>query len=140
MKGIKTEWTEEMLLVLKTDFSISYNRELASRLGISVRTLIRKARELGIEKEGGFLEQRRSEITEMATKAHPPNKMKGVKGWCVVGGEKHRFQKGHIPAIKTNPDIVRKVTTKRNQTIRREKLRLKYGLRPATKLNLKNIY
>lgn len=140
MKGIKVVWTDNMLEALKNEFPSSFNRNLATKLGVSMRTLIRKARELNLKKEEFFLESRRNEISEMARKAHPGQPTKGMKGWSVPGGEKFRFKKGHIPAMKINPDIVAKVRDKRNATIRLEKLRLKYGLRTKTKLKIKNFY
>ena len=140
MKGVKVIWTDDMLEALKCEFSFSFNRDLASKLEVSMRTLIRKARELGLEKEDMFLESRREQITELARKAHPGQPTKGLKGWSVPGGEMFRFKKGHIPEMKTNPEIVAKVRDKRNATIRLEKLRLKYGLRTKTKLNIKNFY
>ena len=140
MKGVRTIWTDEMIGILINEFPVSYNKELAGKLGVSWRTLIRKARELGVEKEPGFLDKRRPEITAMATKAHPGQKTKGLKGWSIPGGERFRFQKGHIPAIKIDPEVAAKVSRTRNEMIRKEKLRLKYGLRTMTKLNLKNYY
>lgn len=140
MKGIKVKWTNDMLEMLRNEFPISFNRDLTTKLGVSMRTLIRKARELNIDKEDMFLESRREQITELARKAHPGQPTKGQKGWSVPGGERYRFKKGHVPAMKTNPDIVVKVRNKRNATIRLEKLRLKYGLRTMTKLKIKNFY
>ena len=140
MRGVIVIWTDDMIEKVKKSFPISYNRELSTRLGVSMRTLIRKARELGIEKEPGFLEIRHQEITEMAIKNHPPQKTKGVKGWSVPGGEKFRFTKGRPSIMKTNRDVVKKATDSRNKTIRREKLRLKYGLSQLTRLNIKNYY
>ncbi|GAB6122318.1 hypothetical protein [Dysgonomonas termitidis] len=140
MKGIKVNWTEEMLEMLRREFSSSFNRDLAEKLGVSMRTMIRKARELDLEKEESFLESRRAEISEMSRKAHPPQPTKGLKGWSVPGGEEFRFKKGHVPAMKTNPEIAAKVRDKRNATIRLEKLRLKYGLRTMTKLKIKNYW
>ena len=71
MKGIKVVWTKDMLDILKSEFSTSFNRDLATKLGVSIRTIIRKARELNLDKEEFFLETRRNDITEMARKAHP---------------------------------------------------------------------
>ena len=101
------------------------------------KVIVRKARELKIEKEPYFLDKRRDEITKMATESHPINPHKGEKGWFVPGGEKFRYNKGHIPAIVTNPDIVTKNHKKRNETIRIERLRKQYGLHPKTKLKLR---
>ena len=39
--------------------------------------------------------------------------------------------------MKTDPEVVKKVRSKRNETIRRERIRLKIGLKPLTKLKLK---
>ena len=39
-------WTPEMIETLVAEFPFAYNRVLAKKLGISMRTLIRKAREL----------------------------------------------------------------------------------------------
>lgn len=136
-KTTKVQWTSEMLEELIKEFSISYNNELSKKLGISSRTLIRKARELGLEKELGFLDKRRDDISQMARKARKPNKTKGVKGWSVPGSEKTRFKPGNVPAMKTDRKVVEKVRASRNATIARDKIRRKIGLSPLTKLRLK---
>ena len=122
------------------EFPYRFNKELASELGVSWRSLIRKARELGIEKESRFLDKNRQTITQMAVKAQPPHPHKGEKGWCVPNSEPHRFKKGNISPMVTDPEVVKKCHKSRNQTIYREKLRLRYGIRQATKLKLVNIY
>lgn len=129
-------WTPEMIETLEAEFPTAYNRVLAKKLEVSMRTLIRKARELNIEKEPDFLEKRRDEITQMAVKAHPPHPMKGVQGWAVSNSEKTRFKIGNESPMK-DPAIVKKVTESRNKTIRRERIRITYGMRRLTKLNLK---
>ena len=45
-------WTEEMTDRLISDYPITFNQILADKLGISVSTVRRKARELGIQKAG----------------------------------------------------------------------------------------
>ena len=133
----KITWTDAMLAELTILFPITFNKELARKMGISPRSLIRKARELCLEKEPGFLESRRSEIATMATEAHPPHPHKGQKGWCVPNSEQTRFKKGDVPAMKTRPEIVKKVHRKRNLTIKRDRIRIKYNLPRLTKLKLK---
>jgi hypothetical protein len=133
----KIIWSSEMLSQLTKLFPVSYNIDLSKQLGVSPRTLIRKARELNINKELGFLEKRRDEITIMAVKAHPPHPHKGELGWCIPNGESHRFKEGNISVMAVNPDIVEKVRMKRNATIRRERIRIRIGLSRLTKLNLK---
>lgn len=132
----KIAWTQEMIDLLISEFPYSYNKELAKKIGVSWRTLVRKARELGLEKEPGFMDKRINEITEMAVKAHPPHPYKGKKGWCVTGSEETRFKPGQISVMKTNPEVVEKVTKKRNESIARDRRRLRLGLKPLTKLRL----
>lgn len=132
-KGRKTDWTPEMIQKLKDEFPTRFNKELASELGIGWRTLVRKARELGVDKEEGFLDKNRDTITQMATEAKPRNPMLGVRGWSVPGGEAFRFKPGNVPKMKTDPDLVQRVHQTRNETIKRDKLRRKYGLTPITK-------
>jgi hypothetical protein len=132
----KINWTPKMLETLKTKFPVTFNRQLCKELGVSQRSMIRKARELGIEKVPGFLEINRETIIKMAV-ANNHNKYTGVKGWCVPNSEAHRFKKGQVSLMKNNPELVQKVREKRNQTIKRERIRIRLGLPRLTKLNLK---
>ncbi len=128
-------WTPEMLLKLQELFPVMYNKQLAALLGISWRSLVRKARELGIGKEPDFLNKNREDITRLAVLAHPPNKHKGHKGWTVPNSELTRFKPGNISSM-LNHEVVLKAHRKRNETIRIDRLRIKYDLPQKTKLKL----
>lgn len=137
MKGLKTTWTTEMETDLIRLFPLNYNKDVAAHFNLSMRTIIRKARELRLSKEDNFFELRKNEIIEMAVKNRRPNRTKGIKGWFVPGGEKTRYKKGNIPATATDAELVKKIHVKRNATIRRDRLRRKYGMSPLTKFKLK---
>jgi len=132
MKGLKTTWTAEMLQKLTDEFPCRFSRDIGNDMNLSIRTIVRKARELGLEKEEGFLDKNRSEISKLAIKSKPPNPMKGVKGWTVPGGEKYQFKQGHEPHLVD----YNKIRETRNETIRKERLRIKYGLPRKTRLKL----
>jgi len=132
----KIIWTDEMLRELTERFPYEFTFSLVKSLGVSPRSIIRKARELGLEKEPGFLEARKDQITELAVKAHPPHPFKGVFGWSVPNSEKSRFKPGNISVMAIDRDVVEKVRAKRNATIRRERIRLSLDLKPLTKLRL----
>lgn len=132
------EWTSEMIETITSKFATTFNCDLADELCVSVRTMIRKARELGLEKEPGFLDKKRKKISQMAKDARRPNPTKGQKGWTVPGSEKYQFKPGHVPAMKNNPELIERVHRTRNETIKNGKFRLKIGLDPETKLRLKN--
>lgn len=129
-------WTDEMITIVREQFPLTFNKELAAQLGVSWRSLIRKARELGIEKEPGFLDKNRETITRMGVEKNY-NKYTGCKGWSVPNSEATRFKPGNISAMVTNPDVVQKVRKTRNETIRRERIRIRLGLTRLTNLNLK---
>lgn len=132
----KIKWTNEMLEKLKLEFPYRFNKDLAKDLKVSWRSLVRKARELNIEKETNFLDKRREKITEMATAAKPENINKGNKDFRIPGGEDYQFKPGNISSMK-DPKVAERMTKTRNETIRKERLRIKYGLPQKTKLNLK---
>lgn len=60
-------WTPQMLKLLTDFYPIMFNAPLSKWIGVSFRSLIRKARELGLEKEPGFLEKRRRDIQALAS-------------------------------------------------------------------------
>ena len=130
-------WTDEMLFILQSEFSTTFNKDLAKKLNVGWRTLIRKARALGLEKESDFLEKNRIEIEKLAKAALKPQPTKGLKGWSVPNSEKTRFKPGNISPMSYDNLVVEKCRTSRNKTIRRERIRLKCGLAPLTKLKLR---
>jgi hypothetical protein len=135
-KKFKINWSDKMIEILKAKFAITFNRELAKELNISMRSLIRKARELKLEKEPGFLEKNRETITRMAV-ANNHNKYTGVKGWSVPNSENTRFKPGQTSLMKTDRELVSRVHKTRNETIKRERIRMRLGLSRLTNLKLK---
>lgn len=74
-----------MLSVLRRYFPNTRNEEVAEMLGVSPRTVVRKARELGIYKDADFV---RKTWRENAMLANVKNRREGYK---------NLFQKGMIP-------------------------------------------
>jgi hypothetical protein len=130
------QWSDERLEYLRENFATKFNKDLGAALGCNWRTVIRKARELGLEKEEGFLDKKRPEIVKLQIGSQRPNPMKGVKGWSVPGGEAYRFKPGNVPASKTKPEVTARLHASRNASIRRDRLRIKLGLPQLTKMKL----
>jgi len=63
------EWTPQKLKLLTDFFPIMFNDALAKWLGISIRTLTRKARELGLKKRDNFHELKKDKIRERQSEA-----------------------------------------------------------------------
>ena len=131
-------WTDEQIKLLRSFFPTMFNRHLAKWLGVSVRTLIRKARELGLEKKPGFLEERKRDIQRMAGEAirrsdhHNTRFKKGVH--YNPAGE---FKPGH----KESPEsrAKRSESLKYAWRIRKAKMELDRNLHPEKYYQVKTL-
>lgn len=103
-EALRREWTPAMLKKLRTYFPVAFNRELAEDLGVSMRTLIRKARELGLEKEPGFLDKNRKIISRMANANKPPVGQSSIDALMKYGAP-YRFTSTNRP--KNKPDFAK---------------------------------
>lgn len=70
-------WSRQMLDDMKAMFPTTLNEEMAHIVGVSVRTMIRKARELGLRKDNEWL---LGIWNERRMVAHACNKVKGNSG------------------------------------------------------------
>lgn len=82
-------WNKDMLDFLRDNFATMLNDELAGCLGVSPRTMIRKARELGLQKDAAWL---RALWDERRMMAHAVSKKLGYPG---------SFQKGQHASPET---------------------------------------
>ncbi len=125
--GPGIQWTDEMLNKLRKEFPAQFNKELAAELKVSWRTLVRKARELGIEKEAGFLKKNKEEILKMAVAGNHYTYTSPSENFL-----KHSFKKGerrHHHKIDYEA-----LHEKRRKTIAMDKIRISFGMEPLTKL------
>lgn len=93
-------WSNTMLQYLMRNYATMLNRELAEWLGVSLRTMIRKARELKLEKDPRWLKGIHRERARMANAA---TRVKGNPGCFRKGmhaSPATEFKKGHIPYNK----------------------------------------
>lgn len=94
-------WSRDMLDYLKQHYATTLNEELAGCLGVSSRTMIRKARELGLEKDevwlrGVYEERRRMAMSAWKRKGKPGGFKKGVRS-----SPSTEFKKGHTESEET---------------------------------------
>lgn len=93
----RIHWSKTMLDYLKSNFATTLNEDLSEWLGVSQRTMIRKARELGLQKDQEWLnevwEQRRKQAQMVRrTKGNPGGFRKGAHA-C----PECEFKPGHKP-------------------------------------------
>ena len=125
----KIEWTRERLSLLRDYYPTMFNAPLAKWIGCSVRTLERKASELGLKKVENFNEFRADDISRIVSE--------GVKKAYREGRKTSAFKKG----VRNNPDgeftkgfkfegeTEEKRKEKIRQTFKRRKLLSIYGLK-----------
>ena len=145
-KGNKClRWTPEMESKLIAEFPHRYNDELARELGISHSSLHRKARELKLTKEAGFLDTRRTDITDKVKKAMAKSeKCRNNPGRFQKGERRNpagEFRKGESWCRTASAEMVAAKTQKASQT-RKENtyhamVRLKYGMQSGLKQHLR---
>ena len=132
--SVRIYWSKDMLDYLKQHYATTLNEELAGCLGVSVRTMKRKAKELGLEKDSGWLrgvydERRRMAMSAWKRKGKPGAFKKGVRSSPAT-----EFKKGHTESEETkakriaslkrwyrmNPEKVMQRALKRAETMRRK--------------------
>lgn len=92
---VRIFWNANMLEYLRRHYPTTLNEELAEILGVSSRTMIRKARELGLEKNPEWLAAVWEERRRLA---HAANKKKGNPGGFKKGQHANpagEFKPGH---------------------------------------------
>ena len=88
-------WSPQMLDFMQRNYATTLNQDLADWLGVSVTTVIRKARQLGLRKAPEWMRQMSVERCHLATAA---NARKGNSGQFKKGVRHNpagEFKKGH---------------------------------------------
>jgi hypothetical protein len=111
MKGKPTKWSNEDIAYLTKHFPYTWNKVLAKHFNVGWRTIVRKARELNLEKAPDF----RDTIDFTSFNKGIPPKNKGLPQAMFASPEgmekqkQHYFKKGNVPANKLNPAIAKKI-------------------------------
>ena len=139
MKGRKTILTQEQERWLAERYPVTKNAELAERLGVSWRTVVRLAHARGLAKSREFIVAVQREGAEAARVMNSGEGNKG-KANLLKYGAAYRFKPGVSSVERLGEDVererLRKAHEKRNATIRRERVRIKWGLPQLTKMRL----
>lgn len=83
------------LLWLKLNYPHMRNEICALKLGISLRSCVRLARKLGVNKTPQFMKECQAFTSRKAKESHLRNGTYRPKGFIIPGGEKYRFKPGH---------------------------------------------
>lgn len=135
----KITFTDEQRDWLIEHFPTTLNKDCAGYLGVSMRTMIRFARELGLEKDPAWLHGVFMERCSMMAEA---NRGEGNHGTAnlLKYGKAYRFKKGVSPRQRLGDErekerIAKSVASLR-ETRRKERMRVNWGLEQQTKLKI----
>ncbi len=131
--------TDEERAWMESHFAHTKNEDVALRLGVSLRTAVRLAREMGLEKGAEFV---RAMQANAATHAARANRGEGNSGKVnlLKYGEAYRFKPGvggkdHV-SPEAWPGIRRRGAETRKRTIKAERRRVAFGLEQKTALRV----
>jgi hypothetical protein len=88
------------LLWLKLNYPHMRTEICTLKLGISLRSCVRIARKLGVEKTLQFMKECQAFTTRKAKESHLRNGTYPPKGFIIPGSEKYRFKPGHSSTRK----------------------------------------
>lgn len=132
--------TDQQEAWLTKHFKHTKNSEIASRLGISERSVNRLAKRRGLTKSKQFIKKCQEEAAARANESNRINGTYPPKGYKIPRSEEFRFKKGErsidrIGAAREAQRIA-KSTASWKETFRLEKARALYGLPRQTKLQV----
>lgn len=139
-KTVKIVLTPKQERWLTNHFKHTKNIECAERLGISLRSVVRIARSLGLSKSRQFMAKCQRETAEAAKISHRRNGTYPPKGFKIPNSEAGQFKSGVSSrerlGAKREAERIRKSAESRRATIKRERSRIVWGFEQRTKLKM----
>lgn len=138
MKGIKITLDDKQEAYLVKHFKHTKNAELAAKLNIGERSVVRLARKLGLNKSPQFVRKCQLEAKQAAHEYHQRHGSYPPKGFIIPNREAGQFRQGVTPeqrlGKKKNTERIRKAAESRAKTWKRERALATFGLPQRTKL------
>ena len=128
------EWTEEMLNLLRQNYQIETNEQLAKRFGISTRTLRRKAKSLGLTKSEPVTKTK--QIEELVRDMYPNHSLNEIAAEANISWRTVRRMANQMGLTRTPEEESRMRSRIRTNLIRSERRRITFGLEQRTNMKL----
>ena len=135
----KMTLTDEERVWMEEHFSQTKNEEVACRLGVSLRTAVRLARELGLEKSVEFLRAMQANAVKHAVRANRGQGNAG-KANLLKYGKAYQFKPGignkDRLSAEAFSEMYQRSAETRKRTVMAERRRVAFGLEQKTALRL----
>lgn len=130
--------TDEQQQWLCDNYATTLNKDLAAHLGISEGTLHRFARRLGLKKDPGWFHALVMERCQLMSRLTKGVGNEGQRN--LMKGAPHRFRKGQSNRDRFGEQNerrrIQRAAATRRETIRKERMRVRWGLPQETKLRV----
>lgn len=121
-------WTPQMVGRLVEWYPLLFNATLAQMLGVSLRTLQRKAANLGLKKPDGFMENKADDYSRKMSAAIKKAYAEGRKTSIFKPGVQNNPNGGFPKGFRFTGEIEAERIDKIRRTYRKKKLLANYGL------------
>lgn len=128
------EWTEEQLNLLCQNYQTETNEQLAQRLGISTRTLRRKAKKLGLAKREPVTKTK--QIEDLVRDMYPNHSLKEIAAQANISWRTVRRMAVQMELTRTPEEESRMRSRIRTSLIKSERRRITFGLEQRTNMKL----
>lgn len=131
--------TDEQQQWLRDHFATTLNKDLAAHFGCSQETVHRWARAMGLKKDPEWF---RTILLERCRMMAAVNRGPGNHGKknLLIYGQPHRFRKGQTNRERYGEENerrrIQRAAATRRETIRKERMRIRWGLPQETKLRV----
>lgn len=128
------EWTEEQLNLLCQNYQIETNEQLAQCLGISTRTLRRKAKKLGLVKREPVTKTK--QIEDLVREMYPNHSLKEIAAQANISWRTVRRMANQMGLTRTPEEESQMRSRIRTSLIKSERRRITFGLEQRTNMKL----
>lgn len=128
------EWTEEQLNLLCQNYQTETNEQLAQHLGISTRTLRRKAKKLGLVKREPVTKTK--QIEDLVREMYPNHSLKEISAQANISWRTVRRMANQMGLTRTPEEESRMRSRIRTSLIKSERRRITFGLEQRTNMKL----
>ena len=135
----KMTLTDEERVWMEEHFAHTKNEEVACRLGVSLRTAVRLAREMGLEKSAEFVRAMQANAVKHAVRANRGQGNAG-KANLLKHGKAYQFKPGignkDRLSAEALSEMYRRSAETRKRTVMAERRRVAFGLEQQTALRV----
>ena len=136
----KVELSEVERMWMRKNFGTTKNADIADHLGISPSTVVRIARDMGLNKTFDFMKAMQRNASEHAARVNRANGGNAGAKNLLIYGKAYLFKKGERQKDKMSAEVFdamhRHIGEQRKKTFKAEKRRVIFGLEQKTKLRV----